>query len=173
MANGCGPKCGSERICPEGQQYVKKVLADPPKAAILACEGACIKGEVARVAANILAYKLERNIAVRICLGDAVIGDSGFTELVQRAPKTIIIEGCSLHCGNEIMKKRIPDLEPVIIEAIRLYSFDRDKYFEIFDIPREEIEEYAKKVADYVQQTEFQGKSIADSALMPGCGCCS
>lgn len=158
MTCGCGQPINS-RVCPEGARYVEKIQAGPPRIAIMACEGGCIKGEVARVAANILAYKLERETSVRICLGDAVTGDSGFVELVKNAPQTIILEGCFLHCGTTIMKKRLPEFNPVIVEAIRHYSFDRDKYFEIFDIPREEIEAYANKVASHVQQTCFQGKA--------------
>lgn len=173
MSTGCEQKNNTARICPEGSRYVEKILAGPPRKAIMACEGGCIKGEVARVAANILAYQLERDSAVRICLGDAVTGDSGFVELVKQAPETIIIEGCFLHCGTQIMKTRIPNFEPVVVEAIRLYSFDREKYFEIFDIPRAELEQYAKKVADYVQQTKFQGIQVDESQFVPSCCSCS
>lgn len=172
MTTGCGQKNSDARICPEGARYVEKMLAGPPRTAIIACEGGCIKGEVARVAANIVAYQLERDAAVRICLGDAVTGDSGFVELVRRAPSVVAIEGCFLHCGSQIMKTRLPDCEPVIVEANRLYSFDRDKYFEIFDMPRTEIEQYAATVAKYVQQTEFQGEKADESVLAPGCCSC-
>lgn len=169
MSTGCGQKNSGARICTEGARYVERILAGPPRTAIMACEGGCIKGEVARVAANILAYQLERDITVRICLGDAVTGDSGFVELVKKAPATIVIEGCSLNCGTQIMKTRLPDFEPIIVEAIGLYSFDRDKYFEIFDMPRAEIEQYAKNVADYVQRTRFQGEKADESLLAPSC----
>jgi hypothetical protein len=84
-----------------------------------------------------------------------------------------VIEGCFLHCGTQIMKSRLPDFEPIIVEAIRYYSFDRDKYFEIFDMPRVELELYAKQVADYVHQTKFQGKAVDESVLAPNCGSCS
>jgi uncharacterized metal-binding protein len=173
MSTECREKSSGKRICPEGARYVEKVLAGSPRTAIMACEGGCIKGEVARVAANILAYQLEREATVRICLGDAVTGDSGFVELIKQAPETIVIEGCFLHCGTQIMKSRLPDFEPIIVEAIRYYSFDRDKYFEIFDMPRVELELYAKQVADYVHQTKFQGKAVDESVLAPNCGSCS
>lgn len=169
MSNECVQKECGIRICAEGARYVEKVLAGPPRTAIVACEGGCIKGEVARVAANILAYQLEREAAVRICLGDAVTGDSGFMELVKQAPETIVIEGCFLHCGTQIMKTRFPDFEPVIVEAIRLYSFDRDKYFEIFDMPRAEIDQYAEKVANYIQKSRFRGEKVDGSLLAPSC----
>ena len=76
MSDDCGNMGGGARVCPEGARYVEKFLAGPPRTAILACEGGCLKGEVARVAANMLAYKLERDTSVRICLGDAVTGES-------------------------------------------------------------------------------------------------
>lgn len=171
MSNEYGQKNNNLRICPEGEQYVKKILAGSSRTAIMACEGACIKGEVARLAANILAYKLERDSSVRICLGDAATGNSGFVDLVKKPSKTIVIEGCFLHCGTEIMKKRIPDFDPIIVEAIRLYSFDRDKYFEIFDLPREQLEQYAQQVADYVQKSKFQGVEIDESIFQPSCCC--
>ena len=173
MANGCAIKNDGTRICPEGARYVEKALAGQPKVAIMACEGGCLKGEVARVAANILAYQLERDAAVRICMGDAVTGDSGFVKLVEKAPKTLVIEGCFLHCGTHIMQTRIPDFNPEIVESSRFLSFDREKYFEIFDLPREEIEQNARKVAEYVQRTKFQGKSADESELMSGCASCS
>ena len=86
-------------------------MALPPKKAVLACEGGCVKGEVARVAANILAYRMERDKAVRICLGDAATGNSGMLELVTWAPQVIAVEGCPLQYGTEIMRKRLPTLQ--------------------------------------------------------------
>lgn len=174
---GCGPACGCNdeaprqaqsscdsqaaraRVCGDALRYVKRELAQPPKRAILACEGACLKGEVARVAANTLAYRLERDSAVRICLGDATTGSSGMTDLVRRAPEVIAVEGCPLHCATEILKTRLPDLQPTVIDASELYTFDRSKYFEIFDLPRSEIEANAEKVARHIQQTRF-GRSV-------------
>ena len=146
---------GEARVCADGVRYVQKELALPPKRAILACEGGCIKGEVARVAANLLAYKLERDAAVRICLGDAATGNSGMVDLVNRAPEVIAVEGCPLQCGTEIMRRRMPDLKTTVIDASSLYSFDRSRYFEIFDMPREELDEHAQKVAECIRQQFF------------------
>ena len=153
--NECSCDAKGARVCADGVRYVQKELALPPKKAVLSCEGGCLKGEIARVAANILAYKLERNAAVRMCLGDAATGNSGFIDLVKRAPEVIAVEGCPLKCGTEIMRHRIPDLKTTIIDASALYKFDRNKYFEIFDMPRTEIEEHAAKVAEYIQKHFF------------------
>lgn len=121
---------------------------------------------MARVAANILAYRLERDTAVRICLGDAATGNSGMLELVTRAPQVIAVEGCPLQCGTEIMRKRLPTLQTTVINASELYHFDRSKYFEIFDMAREEIDAHAQKIAEIIQQ-QFFGKGQTQ-----GC-CCS
>ncbi|MDT8901681.1 putative zinc-binding protein [Anaeroselena agilis] len=145
----CCSSCAPGRICPDGQRYATKQMALPPKKAVIACEGACIKGEVARSAANLLAYRLKAENAVRICLGDAATGDSGMTELVRRAPEVIAIEGCPLCCGLTVLRSRIPNLAATVIDASKLYSFDREANFEIFDLPREQIDKYAGIVAEH------------------------
>lgn len=155
MSNQCSKSLNGSRVCSDAKKYVKNQLFLEPKRAVLACEGGCIKGEIARVAANILAYRLERDAAVRICLGDASTGDSGMLELVTRAPEIIAIEGCPLQCGTEIMRRRLPNLETNIIDASKLYNYDRNKYFEIFDMPHHEIEKHSKKVAEYIQENFF------------------
>lgn len=56
----CGSKTPSQRrVCVDAKRYVERQLEVGPKVAVLACEGACVKGKVARVAANVLAYRLE------------------------------------------------------------------------------------------------------------------
>lgn len=179
--NQCTNGAQGSRVCADGVMYVQKELSLPPKKAVLACEGGCLKGEIARVAANILAYKLQRNAAVRMCLGDAATGNSGFTDLVKRAPEVIAVEGCPLQCGTEIMRHRIPDLKTTVINASALYQLDRNKYFEIFDIPRAEIEEHANKVAEYIQERFFnnggdQKTNTSDNRYDQGSctsdGCC-
>ena len=155
MGNCCSSGNNNSRICIDGKNYVKKQLEEAPKNAILCCEGGCIKGEIARNSANILAYRLERDNSVRICLGDAATADSGMIDLLKRAPKVIAVEGCPLHCGTEIIKRRIPDFQPSIITTSELYTYDK-KYFEIFDMPREEIEEHSNAVAKEIQARFFK-----------------
>lgn len=161
--SSCCSGSGKSRVCAEGAAYVEKELNAPPKKAILCCEGGCIKGEVARVAANLIAYRLERANAVRICLGDASTANSGFIDLVNRAPQVIAIEGCYLKCGTEIMKTRIPDFKPTIVFANDFYTYDKERYFEIFDIPRVEIENFASIVAEHVSNTFFNSQETNSS----------
>lgn len=147
--------CAAARVCPDGYRYVQEQLQAAPKRAVIACEGACIKGEVARTAANMLAYRRHRDEAVRICLGDAATGDSGMMALVERAPAVIAIEGCPLCCGLTVLKNRLPGLNATVIDASKLYSFDREAYFEIFDLPREQLDAFAAVVAGHVSEKCF------------------
>ncbi len=68
------------------------------------------------------------------------------------------------------MRTRIPDLKTTIIDASALYKFDRNKYFEIFDMPRTEIEEHANKVAEYIQERYFNNQCDQESCSSD-CSC--
>lgn len=153
----CDEVAGGRRFCKDAERYVARKREGAPKKAVLACEGACIKGEVARTAANLLASILERETAARICLGDAVTADSGMLDLVRRAPEVVAIEGCALRCASVLLARRAPEIKPTVIEAQRLYTYDRDKYFEILDMPREELDDLAGKVAAQVRERCFKG----------------
>ena len=162
MPDSCCVNNNKDRVVPMGRAYVDQQLTKPPQKAIIACEGASAKGEVARVAANLLAYQLEKGQAVRICLGEATTGNSGMLELINRAPEVISIEGCPLHCGSEILKKRVPDLKATIIGAYSLYPSDTITSLEIFDTPRPVIDALAQDVAQKVIDQCFSEK---DSSL--------
>jgi len=141
MSNGC---CGGPKS------------TGPAKTVIISCEGGCIKGEVARVAANILAYRLQQDTTIRICLGGAATKNVASQELAAKAPNVIALEGCPLQCGTTLLKRKLPDLQPMIIDTSTLYSFDRSKCFEICDLPRAQIEEFAQVVADYANGECFR-----------------
>ena len=153
--NSCGATAATTRICSDAARRVETELKKSPKKAVIACEGSCINGEVARLAANSLAYDRQREATVRICLGDASTGNSGMVELVKRAPEVIAIEGCPLHCGTAILQTRLPDLQTTIIDAAKLYSFDHAKFSNVLDFSREQLDEYAKNVVDYAERNCF------------------
>ncbi len=155
MESGCASKGGAKRLCADARRYVDGKLSTGPKVAVVACEGACAKGEVARMAANVLAYRLERDRTARICLGDALTGDSGMAELLEKAPRVVAIEGCPLRCATELLHRQFADLNIEEVLAPRAYSFDRPGYFEILDVPREELERHATAVVEHARATRF------------------
>ena len=54
--------------CPACEEYAEINTTNPSKIAVMACKGACAKGEVARRAANLVAHHLARDETLRIRL---------------------------------------------------------------------------------------------------------
>jgi uncharacterized metal-binding protein len=126
--------------------------ADRQKAklvAVMSCEGACLRGEVARQAANILCHSLAPGKTVRICLGGAFTKDTGQRNLVRSAQRLIALEGCFTNCSSRMMAGVIEGLEPEVIIADRLFDFDR-KLFGIDEMSPEEIQAHARTVAQKI-----------------------
>jgi hypothetical protein len=67
--------------------YSELHSTNPPKIAIVSCDGACARGEVSRLAANLIAHKRSPGNTVRVCLGAAFTKDTGQRNLVRRADK--------------------------------------------------------------------------------------
>lgn len=129
-------------------EYVKKHTTIPAKIPVVACEGSCLRGEVARQAANIITYKLLSQKTVRICL-PGIVTTGGQAELLQRADKTLILEGCALKCGYRLLKAAVPSMEATTIIADEMYDFDRSLYG-VDEIDEEKIKTYAYQVAEKV-----------------------
>jgi len=124
--------------------YAERQKAKP--VAVMCCEGACLRGEIARQAANILCHTLTPEKTVRICLGGAFTKDTGQRNLVRKATRLIALEGCFVNCSSRMMNGVIEGLEPEVIIADRLYNFDR-KLFGVEEMPPEEIQAHARTVA--------------------------
>ena len=120
--------------------------------AVLSCEGACLRGEVARRAANILCHSLARDKTARICLGGAFTKDTGQRALVANAERVVAFEGCYVNCASWMMKGVVTKLAPEVIAVDRLYDFDRN-LFGLDEMPSEEIEAHARTVAEKVAAT--------------------
>lgn len=148
-----------EESCQLCEDYAEKHSTNPPKIAVMACEGACAKGEVARIAANLVAHQLARENAVRICLGGAFTKDTGQRNLVRRANKTIAIEGCFISCSSRMMKGVLPDLRPETIHADTLYEAALP--FGIDEVSEEELRECARIVAETVANEHIKNSCLA------------
>lgn len=120
--------------------------------AVMCCEGACLRGEIARQAANTLCHSLAPEKTVRICLGGAFTKDTGQRNLVRQAPRVIAVEGCHVNCASRMMVGVIEGLEPELVNADRLYDFDR-KLFGIDEMAPEEIQAHARTVAGKIAAT--------------------
>ncbi len=134
----------TKNVCPLCEGYAARQALKP--VVVMSCEGACLRGEVARQAANMLSYKLAPEKTVRLCLGSAFSKDAGQRALARNGQRVLAIEGCFLECGSRMMKGVIPDLTPEIIVADTLYEFDRN-LFGIDEIPEAEIRAHGEEVA--------------------------
>jgi uncharacterized metal-binding protein len=127
--------------------YAERQKAKP--VAVMCCEGACLRGEIARQAANILCHSLASEKSVRICLGGAFTKDTGQRNLVRKAARLIALEGCFVNCSSRMMHGVIEGLRPEVIIADQLYDFDRT-IFGVEGMPPEEIQAHARTVAHKV-----------------------
>lgn len=135
------------RLC---EDYAERQKSKP--VVVMSCEGACLRGEVARQAANILCHSLAPEKTARICLGSAFTKDTGQRALVRNAPRLIALEGCVINCSSRMMNGAIEGLTPEIIVADRLYDFDR-RMFGIEEMPPEQIQAHAHAVAQKIADT--------------------
>ena len=154
--------------CPACEDYAEKNSTTPPKIAVMACEGACSRGEVARRAANLVAHRLARDETVRICLGGAFTKDTGQRNLVRRANKVIAIEGCFINCASRMMEGVLPDLRPEIVRADLIYNIDLP--FGIDEVPDVMFTVYAYRVAEQVVRDHLKGSLSSGDCRHAGCG---
>lgn len=112
----------------------------------MSCEGGCLRGEVARRAANILCFETAPEKVARLCLGGAFTKDTGQRALARNASRLVAIEGCFLECATRMMKGVIPGLEPEVFVVDTLYDFDRS-LFGIEEMAEPELNEHAREVA--------------------------
>lgn len=134
----------TKNVCPMCEDYSRANATKP--LVVMSCEGACLRGEVARRAANILCHELIPDKTARLCLGGAFTKDTGQRGLVRNGARVIALEGCFIECASRMMKGVIPELAPEVIIADRLYDFDKT-LFGINDLPEEEIKAHAATVA--------------------------
>lgn len=133
--------------CPAGETYAKRRIA-AKKIPVLSCEGPCIRGEIARLAANLVAQEVPS--LARACHAEAfLVPHSSMARWVRGADKSIMVDGCFLACHGRILNKLVGEERVIHIDALPLYK----KYTDIFlmdDVPEEERKAVAHQVAGKV-----------------------
>ena len=104
---------------------------------VMACEGACLRGELARLTANYLCDEIAPEQTARLCLGGAFTKDTGQRNLARKAQKVVAIEGCPIACASRMMQAVVPEMTPEVLMIPKLTSFDPG-LFSIRDMPEEE-----------------------------------
>ena len=132
--------------CPIGETVGKQNMEDG-KIPVFSCEGACIRGEIARVAANLVAKEEPYR---RGCHGELfAVPHSAMARWAKTADHVVVIDGCFLRCHARVMKGIVGEDRLVEFDALSRYK----KYTDIFDIdgvPETERNEAAQAVAAWV-----------------------
>lgn len=158
----------TEQRCDLGDAYAQKHLTTPPKVAVLSCEGMCLRGEVARGAANLLAHELAPDRTVRICHGGLLETSGGMRDLVERADQVLLLDGCPLACGTRLFKGAFPEINPTVSFTDQLFEFDRT-LFSITEMPEAEIKAHARTVAEKVFAEKLAGAPAEPSITANSC----
>ena len=136
----------TEGVCPVGEKTGKKNIKDL-KIPVLSCEGACIRGEIARLAANIISKGKKYG---RGCHGELItVPESSISRWIKSSDKVVLIDGCFLRCHGRIFENIIDKGKLIQFDALSHYN----KYTDIFnyeDVPEKERIEVAQSVADWV-----------------------
>ena len=134
-------------VCPAGEAHAKQNIADK-KIPVLSCEGPCIRGEIARLAANIVAD--EAAPYARCCYAETfLVPHSSMTGWVQEAEKVIVIDGCFLKCIGRIAENVIDKEKITWIDTNPIHKQFSDVFL-YTDVSEETREAVARDVADKI-----------------------
>ncbi len=160
----------TEKKCPVGEKVGLWNLNEK-KIPVLSCEGACIRGEIARLAANIVAKQEPYR---RACHGELLtVPDSAMTEWIKKSRKIVLIDGCFLRCHGRILENLVGKENLIQIDALSIYRKYTDR-FDIDAVPEEERKETARQVADRVlamlrdgnEEEESSGPGVARATAL-------
>jgi len=138
---------GVEGYCPAGEIYANKNIAEKITP-VLSCEGPCIRGEIARLAANLVSQELPSH--ARACHAETFfVPHSAMARWVKEAEKILMIDGCFLKCHGRVLRGMVGEEKIIHVDALPLHK----KYSDVFlmgDVPEHERKEVARRVADKI-----------------------
>jgi hypothetical protein len=136
----------TDKTCAIGEKIGKQNIAEG-KIPVLSCEGGCIRGELARLAANMVAKEEPYG---RGCHGELLsVPHSAIAQWIKNADKVVLIDGCFLQCHGRILKNLLGEDHLIQFDALSHYKKYRD-LFDIDAVREAERKEVARDVADWV-----------------------
>ncbi len=140
---------GVKGVCPAGEAWAEQNISQK-KIPVLACEGPCIRGDIARRAANIVG---KEEPFARACYAEvALVPHSSMARWIQEADKIVMIDGCFLKCIGRVLNNLVDKNKIVHIDALPLYNRYTDLFY-MEDVPETERNETARQVADQILPT--------------------
>ena len=136
----------TRRRCPIGE-VVGERGSKEAKTPVLSCEGACIRGEIARQAANMIAKEAPFG---RGCHGELLTApDSAIARWIHSAERVVLIDGCFMRCHGRILENMLPSERLLQFDALSHYNKYTDCFY-VDDVPEAEREETVRSVVDWV-----------------------
>ncbi len=152
----------TQGCCPIGETVGKQNIEEG-KIPVFSCEGACIRGEIARVAANLVAKKIP---FCRGCHGELfAVPHSAMARWAESADQVVVIDGCFLKCHARIMRDLVGRNRLLEFDALSLYK----KYTDVFDIDAVQESE-RKQVAEDVAEWVLGKLDSTDTVIGSGAG---
>ena len=137
---------------------------------VLSCEGACIKGEIARLAANMIAKEKSYN---RACHGELLsVPTSAMAKWIKESEKVILVDGCFIRCHGRILENLIDPNHLVQFDALSIHKKYADK-FDIDSVPEKERVETARFVAETILNELKNPQLINNETTVENSNCCS
>lgn len=134
---------GVKGICPAGEAWAEEGIRHK-RIPVLSCEGPCVRGDIARRAADMVA---KEEPFTRACYPEtAFVPHSAMARWVKQADKVIVIDGCFLKCIGRVVSNLVDEEALVHIDVLPLYN----KYTDLFAmeaVPEAERSDTARDVA--------------------------
>ncbi len=137
---------GISGTCPAGEAWAKQQILEK-KIPVLACEGPCVRGDIARRVADSVA-----NVEpfARACFPETFfVPYSGMARWVKDADQVVMIDGCFLKCIGRMLNNLVDEEKIIHFDAHSIYH----KYSDLFateDVPEAERIETAEQVVDKI-----------------------
>jgi uncharacterized metal-binding protein len=132
-------------MCPAGESWAQEQMLKGT-IPVFSCEGPCIRGDIARLAANYVTQAMPG--FARACHAETFfVPHSSMRRWVKDADRSVVIDGCFLKCHGRVLDELVGEEHVVHIDALPLYR----KYTDIFlmdDVPEDERKAVARQVAD-------------------------
>ena len=138
---------GVKGFCPTGESYANQQVA-ARRIPVLSCEGACIRGEIARLAANLVSKEVPS--LARACHAETFfVPHSAMASWVRGAEKVVMIDGCFLRCHGRVLNGMVDEARVIHVDALPLYKKFTDVFL-VDDVSEAERKSVAREVADKI-----------------------
>lgn len=157
---------GTDKVCAAGEKFARQ-CREEEKIPVFSCEGGCIKGEIARQAANLVARE---DGYARACHGELFTAPhADLASWIREADRVVLIDGCSIVCHERIAENIIGKDRLITFNAFAIHG-KYGRLMDIDDVPEKERKETAGQVASEILAHLEKGSVCCPDQAAP-CQC--